>query len=283
MALRSLLEEFETEPVDHAIVVARDSDETDQAGNDDQPGPLEEMLADLFDEQPIDVSADPDEQLGSALEAVDLEPSVARELAAAGDTAVLLEDDEPVAASSMPDLYDAILAINSDLFVTGVRELGEIDLPDVLAGLAETRLRLRGYPLAHKEKLVLIVLSRYVEQLAWAGGSGTHRAAFQQLSRIDDEVGTREVYQQLDRTNVDVHVYGVDDGVPESLDATVHAGDDAAYRNAWFVVYRPDERANPATPGALVCWEVEPRVWDGAFTFDPDRVATIEETIAQSL
>lgn len=283
MALRSLLEEFGTEPVDHAIVVARESDERDPVGSDGQPGPLEGMLADLFDEQPVDVSAGSREDLESALEAVDLEPAVAEELVSSGDTAVLLEDDEPVAASSMADLYDAILAINSDLFVTGARGLGEIDLPDVLGGLAETRLRLRGYPLAHKEKLVLIVLSRYLEQLAWTDGTGTHRAAFQQLSRIDDEVGTCEVYQQLGRTNVDVHVYGVDDGVPDSLDATVHAGDDEAHRNAWFVVYRPDERADSATPGALVCWEVEPRVWDGAFTFDPDRVAAIDETIAESL
>lgn len=278
-----MLEEFGTDPPDHAIVVAREADETDRTGSTGQQGPLERMLAGLFDEQSIDVSGRPTEKFESTFEPGDLESTVVDELTSSGDTAVLLEDGEPVAASSMTDLYEAILAINSDLFVTGARGLGEVDLPDVLAGLADTRLQLRGYPLAHKEKLVLIVLSRYIEQLAWAGGSGTHRAAFQRLSRISDEIGTRDVYRRLDRTNVDVHVYGVDDGAPADLEATVHADDGTAYRSAWFVVYLPDERAESATPAALVCWEVEPRVWDGAFTFDAERVAAIDETIATSL
>ena len=276
MGVRSLLETFGTEPVDHEIVVVRNE-------ADGQWAPLERMLADLFDDQSVDVSTGDLEDVQSAVGTDDLESAIADELTSPGDSAVLLEDGDPVAASSMTGLYEAVLAINSDLFKTGARGLGEIELPDVLAGLADTRHRLRGYPLAHKEKLVLIVLSRYIEQLAWTGGSGTHRAAFQQLSRIEDEVGTHEVYRLLDRTDVDVHLSGVDDGRPTDLEATVHAGEGPGYRNSWFVVYRADERADHDRSAALVCWEVEPRVWDGAFTFDHERVVRIDERIASSL
>ncbi|MFP8951552.1 histidine kinase [Natrialbaceae archaeon A-arb3/5] len=243
--------------------------------SDDAPGPLQGMLAETFDEQPVDVdSADAIER-----PAGDLDPDVAATLKSADETAVLFEDGTPTAASSMADLYESILAVNSDLFVSGARGLGEIELPDVLAGLEDTRLRLRGYPLAHKEKLLLILVSRYIEQLAWLGEAGTIRSAFQKLSRIDDEIGTRRVYGKLDRAGVDVHVYGVDDGLDVPFEPTVHAGTEPRYRNSWFVVYRPDG-APTDRAGALVCLEDEPRIWDGFFTFEPDRVAAIDEAIS---
>ncbi|WP_049927276.1 histidine kinase [Halopiger goleimassiliensis] len=201
----------------------------------------------------------------------------ARTLEGAGATAVLLEEGDPVAASAMADLYDSILAINSDAFVTGSRGLSEIDLPDVLAGLAGTRLSLRGYPLAHKEKLLLILVSRYVERLAWEAGSGTLLAGFQRLSRIEDEIGTKEVYDRLERTDVDCHCYGVGDATDLGLEATIHAGVGPAYRDPWFVVFDPDEAADRA--GALVCVERESRIWDGFFTFDPDCVERVRDAI----
>ena len=270
MPIRNLV--YQVEPASHTIAVV----------NDDEPGPLEAMLADAFDGDQFEVetSADAETVLRDALEpAVDDTPAIGEE-----GLAVLLEDGEPVATSSMAALYDSLLAINSDLFVTGTRGLGEIELPDVLAGLEDTRLSLRGYPLAHKEKLLLIIVSRYVEQLAWEGGSGTLRSAFQTLSRIDDEIGTREVYEQLAATDVDVHVYGVDDGIGSSLEPTVHAGAGPRYRRSWFVVYRPDEAARSETEsGALVCHETEPRVWDGFYTFDAERVREIDDAIAGGL
>lgn len=245
----------------------------------DATGPLEGMLADAFDGESISVETDATVPAEAAHD-----PEVADALAADGATAVLLEDGRPTAASPIPALYDSILAINSDLFVTGTRELGEIDLPDVLAGLEGTRLRLRGYPLAHKEKLLLIIVSRYIEQRAWEAGSGTLHSAFQQLSRIDDEIGTDETYAELAETDVDVHVYGVDDGCSPELDVTVRTGTGPEYRNGWFVVFDPDERAPPDAIGtALVCLETEPRVWEGFWTTEPDRVARIAGYIEREL
>ncbi len=244
----------------------------------DDSSPLAAMLDDAFGDQ---IAVDTDAVAPSD---VDLGPEIGETLATEDDTAVLLEDGEPIAASPMTALYDAILAINSDLFVTGARGVGEIEFPDVLAGLEGSRLRLRGYPLAHKEKLLLIVVSRHIEQRAWAAGSGTIHSAFQRLSRIDDEIGTYETYAELAATDVDVHVYGVDDGCPPELDATLHTGTESEYRNGWFVVFDPDDRVPPDVVGiALVCLEVEPRVWDGFWTTEPDRVARIADYVAREL
>ncbi|WP_254761471.1 histidine kinase [Natrinema marinum] len=241
-------------------------------------GPLEEMLAETFADQPIAVEA------GATLDDADASPAVADALAADGDTALLLEDGEPVAASPMLELYDSLLAINSDLFVTGARGVGEIEFPAVLAGLEGTKLRLRGYPLAHKEKLLLILVSRYIEQRAWAAGSGTLHSAFQRLSRIDDEVGTYETYDALAETAVDVNVYGAGGSAPVDLEVTEHTGTDRAYRDGWFVVFAPDDRAPADAEGcALVCLETEPRIWEGFWTTDSERVARIESYVAREL
>ena len=267
MSLRSFIDD--TGSPDRTIAVV----------NDDAAGPLEGMLADTFDGQSISVA--PNAAVPSEGQ---LAPEIAATLETSEDTAVLLEDGEPVAASPMHELYESILAINSDLFVTGARSVGEIEFPDVLAGLGGTRFQLRGYPLAHKEKLLLIIVSRYIEQRAWTAGSGTLRSAFQRLSRIDDEIGTYETYAAIAETAVDVHAYGADGGGSTDLPVTPHTGPDAEYRDGWFVVFTPDERTSPDTDGiALVCLETEPRVWDGFWTSDQERVAAIDDYIMRAL
>jgi hypothetical protein len=50
-----------------------------------------------------------------------------------------------------------------------------------------------GSPASNSEKLPLIVISRYIEQLAWQHETGRLRSSFQRLSRLDDERGTRRV------------------------------------------------------------------------------------------
>ncbi|ELY93308.1 putative sensor protein [Natrialba hulunbeirensis JCM 10989] len=297
MTLRSFFDSLETASRSLAVVAADDRAER---------GPLTDLLADSVDSPHVEVTAANRSIVAGADRRLD-------DVLDAHDTVVVaLEDGEPIAASPMDDLYDAILAINSDLFMTGSRGLGSIELPAVLAALENTRLELRGYPRSHKEKLLLILLSRYIEQLAWSNGSGILRSSFQYLSRIEDEVGTRAVYDQLGRTDVDVHVYGVGGSDPPAIEATVHTGRSRLYRTAWFVVYRPDnegptdQHPHEDVPGAsrsaftplrrsdgdsstvprsaaLVCLETGDRVWEGFFTFDSDRVAAIEDTVATEL
>ncbi|MFC3958030.1 DICT sensory domain-containing protein [Halovivax cerinus] len=253
MTLRSFVRE--TGPPTYSLAVV--SPETD---------PLQAMLTDAFEAQPIDVENRPD---------LDLE----------ADTLVALDGDSIVATSPMTDVYADLLAVNSDLYVTGTRGLGDVSLPDALAALSDATFELRGYPLAHKEKFLLITISRCIEQLAWKQGSGTLRTAFQDLSRIEDELGTRDVYTELASTAVDVHCYGLTGTEPAASfpDVQVHTGTSAPYRNGWFVVYRPTAPTPTADAAALVAVETEPRIWEGFWTYSRDRVVRIDEYIAEEL
>lgn len=226
-----------------------------------QPRPLQEMLADLFGGQPVDVRE-------------------AEQLDGDRDQVLLVADGEVRARSTLQELQDAILLVNSDLYVTGAVGLDDLDVPDVIADLEEVPFTLQGYPESAKEKLLLIVVSRYVEQLAWRGDGGALRSSFQRLSRITDERGTRTVYETLAETETDVHLYGVPDWQPPpEMDVTVHGGRSEDFRRGWFVVYSPEEG-----PGAaLVAYETAPRRWEGVWTHDGHRVAAVEEYITRTM
>lgn len=209
---------------------------------------------------------------------------------------LLMEDDEVVAGSTLAELGDAVLFVNSDLYVTGSRSLSDVDLPSVISGLNDATFTLRGYPESNRQKLLLITISRFIERVAWMAGDGTLRSSFQRLSRIDDEVGTRKVYDRVTDTGVDTHLYGVPDRLPKDLDAVVHAGDDPDFTDSWFVVYRPPEgphsaRSDPETDlergveggVGLLAIETEPRVWRGLWTFDADRISRLNRYVERNL
>lgn len=257
--------QFETlaaaQPADRHLAVVRRDGGT----------PLDSMLRRLFADQPVSVSGDP-ATTGAAT--------------ADDDVAVLVEDGEVLATSPLAALERAILLVNSDLYTTGTLPLADADLPTVLTELADVPFRLRGYPLAHKEKLLLIAMSRQIELRAHRADAGELHASFQQLSRINDEVGTRRTYRSLAEAPVDVHVYGEPDWNPESaLDVTAHTGYGAGYSDSWFVVFDPPASAveRGVTPVGLLALEAEPRVWQGIWTFRPDAVSDLAETIRRHL
>ncbi|MFC7176689.1 histidine kinase [Halosegnis marinus] len=224
----------------------------------DEPTPLTRLLEDAFENQPVTVAT-------ATTDTVD------------GPRVVLVEGGETVAVSPLGDLMDAYLLVNSDSYRTATAGLDRHGAPDVLTALAGTRFRVRGYPVSNKEKLLLVVLSRYIEARALAADGGTLRSSFQRLSRIDDERGTRAVYERLGASAVDTHVYGVPDydDMPDGL--SVHGGTDPAYRRTWFVVFTPDDEQEPA---ALVAVEAGANEWNGYWTFDADLVADIEGVVA---
>ncbi|SNR63400.1 hypothetical protein SAMN06264855_1251 [Halorubrum vacuolatum] len=154
---------------------------------------------------------------------------------------------------------------------------------------------LRGYPESNRQKLLLITISRFIERTAWRAGSGTLRSSFQRLSRLSEEIGTQRVYERVPKAGVDTHVYGVADEYPTDLDVTVHAGETSDFTDTWFVVYRPEDgpRTVPDAESdfergvnggvALLAVETEPRLWQGYWTFDPERLERIDGYIRTAL
>ena len=198
------------------------------------------------------------------------------------DMVYLLESGEVSAISPLEKVADSVLMVNSDLYTTGARSPDEMDLPDAIAALDETVFRLRGYPESNKEKLLLITISRYIERMSLNRGNGKHRASFQYLSRVDDERGTRAVYDRLADTNVDVHLYGMPDWTPPpEYDVTIHGGWGPDFRDSWFVVHVPDDRSQ--SHAALVAIENESRTWNGFWTYDTETVREINQYIEREL
>ena len=194
------------------------------------------------------------------------------------DLVLLLRNGSVAATTSMERLQRAFLLVNTDRYRTGTNGLAEAEMPDVLTGLDEVEFQVRGFPVSNKEKLLLVLISRFIEGRALDVGGGRFDASFQRLSRLDDEYGTRTVYGWLGDTEVDAHVYGVrDEPVPDELDVTVHAGTHEEYRRSWFVVFRPP----PGESGhvALVAVEVGDNEWEAMWTYDPERVARIGEYV----
>lgn len=109
----------------------------------------------------------------------------------------------------------------------------------------EQPFHLRGYPESDREKLVLITIPRLIERQTFEVGVGPLRSSFQELRRIEDEMGAREVFRQN-----------------------------------WFVVFDPP--ADGIEPIALVAHEVEPRTWRGS-GHDPDRVQRITRYVERTL
>ncbi|NHX36410.1 MULTISPECIES: DICT sensory domain-containing protein [Halolamina] len=258
MSLRRFVEDHEG--VQRGLVLA----------NRSQPEQLRSMLAGVFTEQPVTVDE------------ADVE-------GVTEDTVLLLDESGEVLAESPLDaVSSSLLFTNSDAFVTGSTTLEETSIPAVVEGLEGVNFRIRGYPQSHKEKLLLIAVSRHIERAAWQQDAGTHRASFQRLSRIVDEQGTHRVYEKLGASDVETHVYGVDDGGTDwatELGVSVHAGDSADYRDSWFVIHRPPEAAGPAAPDpyALLAVQDETGVWDGFFTTDPDEALPVDDYVRRKL
>ncbi|WP_251330092.1 DICT sensory domain-containing protein [Haloplanus pelagicus] len=208
-----------------------------------------------------------------------------RSLPSDDDLLVLREDGEITAVSSLDRVMRSFLLVNGDQFTTSTRGFDE-DVPAVLTGMDGTLFDLRGYPDSNKEKLLLVVISRHIERRAYEAGEGTLRATFQRLSRLEDESGTRQVYERLAGRPLDVHVYGVPDESPTWLDATVHAGTTHEYRRSWCVVYRPPTRGGVDDPGpgpaALVAHQRAPNRWRGFWTYDRERVERIHRYLVRS-
>lgn len=216
--------------------------------NDDKPEPIMRMLRRMFDAEDVTLREEEPPEKGPA-NVVVLEGEA--------------EGDESFAISPVRDISESVLLVNSDLYITGTREIDEVETPDVLAGLDGTTFTVEG-----KQKMLLIEISRHIEAIAWREQRGQLHSGFQYLSRIEDERGTKRVYERLADTGVDVHIYGVPDEMPEVPDGvTVHADDGDEVRSSWFVAL---DGVPDSEKAALLAEKAGPSEWRGFWTFDPD-------------
>jgi len=88
------------------------------------------------------------------------------------------------------------------------------------------------------------------------------------------------VYEQLCSTDLEIHAYGVGDTqLPPELDETIttHTGTSKLHRRCWFVVFEPPSSTKRAS--GLFAVEREPNYYDGFWTFQPQGVESIRQTI----
>lgn len=199
----------------------------------------------------------------------------------------LVEEGEVVATSPWSELKNSFLLVNSDRYKTGTKGIESETFPDVLTGLDDIEFTLRGYPASNKEKLLLILISRFIEFKALSHGSGDFDASFQYLSRLDDELGTQQVYEWLGESGVETHVYGIrdDSSVVDELETVVHANGDPELRRLWFVVFQPPmspQSDSSVEPIALIAEETGANVWRGMWTHDPERVQQIQTYVRRN-
>jgi len=241
--------------------------------NRTEPEPLVNLLERGLGDQPVDIV---DRHFPDGVE----------------DLVCLLDGGEVVATSPLDRLTESYLLVNADRYRTGASAVDRARFPDVLTGLDGVEFTVRGYPQSAKEKLLLVLVSRFVEMAALEAGAGRLRSTFQHLSRLDDELGTRTVYEWLADSDVETHVYGIDDdpGVVSDIDVTVHAGDHEEYRRSWVVLFRPPHDQPDGADGmaarpeevdhvALVAVETGPNVWRGTWTYDPGLVSDVERYV----
>jgi hypothetical protein len=224
--------------------------------NRDIETPVYKMLVSMFNEQLVEIRENKVPAAGPA------------------DTVILREeaDGEQMAVSSLDDLRDTVLLVNSDIYTTGARGLEDIDTPDVLTQLDEIPFTVTGYPDTGIEKMLMIEMSRYIEACAWKRGTGTLHSGFQYLSRLENERGTRRVYRRLGtETEVGTQVYGVPDARPSLPNMTVNGEDCQELRRTWFVVYD----SNTGEDAALVALETAPNTWEGYWTYSEEHVSEV--------
>jgi len=238
------------------------------------PEPLVEMLAEAFENQSVRVE---ERRIPDGPE----------------DIVCLIADGAVVATTPLSALEEAFLLVNVDRYRTGTRQSELGSFPDVLTGLHDVEFVVSGFPAEAREKLLLVVISRFIEYRALTAGSGELHSTFQRLSRLDDEYGTRRMYEWLGDSDVDTHVYGVDDDpeVVDGLGATVHAGTTDDYRRSWVVAFTPDGTADLDSIStvtrrdtgavALVAVEIGPNVWRSVWTYDTERVERIRAYMRQ--
>ena len=225
---------------------------------------LVDILTDMFDDQEVTVVVDRDEDIPD-------------------DQLVVIRDGRKVAQSSLNEFIDTIILANEELYTSEPDEIPAERIPDVIKALEDVTFEIDATQSPNKVKLLLIVMSRYIEARALRSAEGTLRTGFQKISRLRDERGTKAVYRQLGESPVETHVYGVVDWIPpEELVLTVHGGDSSSYRDHWFVVFDPPADSSEEGMG-LLAEKIDNNRWRGTWSSDEEFVDALDDYIDKNL
>lgn len=117
----------------------------------------------------------------------------------------------------------------------------------------------------------LLAATREIEDRAWRHGRGELHAGLQRPGAL---AAQRTAYERLAESALDIHVYfdGEWDAPPIS-GVTPHT-DDGELGQFWFVAFQPEAATRSQTCG-LLARERDARTYDGFWTYDPNRVATL--------
>jgi KaiC/GvpD/RAD55 family RecA-like ATPase len=171
------------------------------------------------------------------------------------NVALLHRESDVFATSEISELHAAISLDGLE----GDGDLTAVVRPDVLEHVHRDE-----YRIENGTKLEMVRISRLIEMRALETGRGTLHAGFQRLNRLDDELGTRELYEAIARAGVTVHLYGRPGAIPNDELYTLHAADAGELVESWFVVY--DGAGEDARKAAEVCRETRPERYTGFWT-----------------
>lgn len=181
------------------------------------------------------------------------------------DTAVLHQGSEPVDMAPVGALERTVRIQDED----DAEAFAATERPSLLR-----RAENDVYRVDDDGKQFLIDISRLVEQQALDAGRGTLYTGFQQLGRIEDEYGTRRIYERLAASPVEIHLFGAPGEVPNAQEYHLHAEAGGELTDTWFVVFDGDGADHRKV--ALVCEETDPGRYRGFWTRRP---ALVEEAI----
>lgn len=180
------------------------------------------------------------------------------------NTAVLHRGGEPIDMAPV-GVLDRAIRIQED---PDAGRVETFERPTLL-----TRAENGVYSVEDDGKRYLIDISRLVEQEALDEGRGTLYTGFQRLDRIDDEYGTRRIYERLADTDVAVTLFGEAGTEPETDRFRLHAGTTDELADSWFVVFDGD--GDDDRKVALVSEERTPGRYHGFWTRRPELVDEI--------
>lgn len=189
----------------------------------------------------------------------------------------LYESGEKIAESDIQKLKETILLTNSDKYKTQYNQLERLNFPQIIIHLTDQLFNLQGFPYNNYKKLMLILVSRYIENLSFQHG-GQHYASFQEISRINDENGTLDIYNTLDSCVDKMNLYGVPDKMPplHFENTNIHLGTEETYQKMWTVIHISEQEK-----AALLAVDKGKNEWKSIWTFDDQKVHQIRNNIVR--